>query len=238
MTTDAMQIAAGPWRDGGQRGGAPATTRLGQDGRALDEMWRQVFDAARVVPAGAEAGAAALAHAGAERAISRGLGDPPRAGTPLALGQGLAAPVAARPGVAGASAASGIEHGARSTERSPLQAAAGPVSAFSTGSALADAEAHLQARKARPLPERAEGERRAEESVQVLQSASGVEIVVRNVRLAASAALGCAFETAYCLTGARDTLRKVTLNGATVFEARARDAEAEAASRGRVVFSC
>lgn len=74
----------------------------------------------------------------------------------------------------------------------------------------------------------------AAESVLVHLGAEGVQVVVRHTGLTPESAVSCALETARQLTGRRDALHHVVLNGRTVYDAAAQPA----APAGPVQFIC
>jgi hypothetical protein len=77
----------------------------------------------------------------------------------------------------------------------------------------------------------------ADESVLVFHDGQGLQVVVRNARLAPQTAVWCAMETAYQIVGNRKALLHVTLNGRTVYEG-APMRPAGARPSPVVVFSC
>lgn len=217
---------------------APSAARVGPGTLALDEMWQQVFEQARVVPA--EAARPGL-PVDAE-APQSWLAAPVASGPALPEPRRLQAAALPRDDLPAAAA-----RGASVAPQAPAAAAGrGPAAAFMAlrppGAAprvYAQAEAAIETAPAAAPPGLAAYQLQAasDESVQVLQGEHGIEIIVRNARLASQAALGCAFETAYSLTGSRASLRKLILNGATVFEAGTA-ATATLPQRRQLVFSC
>jgi len=75
------------------------------------------------------------------------------------------------------------------------------------------------------------------ESVQVRCHDGAVDVIVRDAGLAPADAIRCSLETAYALRGERAALRRVSLNGRTVFE-RAAASSAERDAAGRLCFAC
>ena len=75
------------------------------------------------------------------------------------------------------------------------------------------------------------------ESVQVRCHDGAVDVIVRDAGLAPADAIRCSLETAYALRGERAALRRVSLNGRTVFE-RAAASGAERDAAGRLCFAC
>jgi hypothetical protein len=72
------------------------------------------------------------------------------------------------------------------------------------------------------------------ESVLVLAGAAGLEVVVRHTGLAPQSAVWCALEAARQLTGRRESLQHVVLNGRTVYDAT----QQPGTPAGPVQFKC
>jgi hypothetical protein len=74
--------------------------------------------------------------------------------------------------------------------------------------------------------------------VQVRCHDGAVFVIVRDASLAPAEAIRCSLETAYALRGERAALRRVSLNGRTVFERPAAAPSAGGGPLDRLCFAC
>ena len=93
-------------------------------------------------------------------------------------------------------------------------------------------------RSARTLDGGAASKISARESVQVRCHDGAVFVIVRDASLAPAEAIRCSLETAYALRGERAALRRVSLNGRTVFERPAAAPSAGGGPPDRLCFAC
>lgn len=78
----------------------------------------------------------------------------------------------------------------------------------------------------------------AREFVHVRCRDGAVFVIVRDAGLSPAAAIRCSLETAYALRGERAALRRVSLNGRTVFERPEAAPSTAAGPPGRLCFAC
>jgi hypothetical protein len=246
MATDAVYVLHGSNAWLAYRGtGSDGTSEM-----QLDAVWLQVFDDAKVVEHRQEDGAAGQ---GAVHDGPRGATPSERMADRVQDPIGTPSPLEGMPDQEGAAAqppSGRIAHEAVAMsflDHSPPLAKNGQGSSAKVQPSLTR---DVQGQRLRQLSEPDEADRslprttlspppddeaKTAESVHVYETDEGLDVVVRNVSLEGHAAIGSALDTAYWLTGTRSALRKLTLNGSTVYEAAS---EPSASPTAAITFRC
>ena len=229
-----------------------------EQGRDLYEIWNAVFDRKggregrpdQALPQSGEAREPAAADSAGAGA---GSGDAPRAArSPQPSGHPMAQPgsrlvtenstltvqsasaraaVAADPAVVAPSMVFAPNIGSDNPVADVAAVAAAPLTGGTSAQPADAARSVISAGDTRSV----DSTGAAEESIRVIVSNSTVSIVVRDDTLAPSEAIHCAFATAQQLTGRRDTLARLILNGHTLYQ---QEPDAGARSSLTLLFAC
>jgi hypothetical protein len=213
-------------------GAAPRSRLI--DAEELDSVWRKVFDGTKTVAAPAAEDGAPAAKTAPTAALRPEQVEAPRGATGIEAPLPDRAPQAAAGRVGttarGTRAGDGVrtQAGDDAGDSAERPAAVGHPSSADVVHPTTGAPPTAASRRAssEPHPVVDSLDRPAfaqpdagDESVHVSHLGDGLHIVVGNSKLAPHLALRAALETAQWLTGTRTALRKLTLNGATVFDA-------------------